>query len=81
MRAQLETIIRGYGLERIDAVGERFDPSLHEAVNIAPVTDPARHGLVLAQAEPGYRFGERLLRPAKVVVGKRSTDLGAVDRR
>ena len=70
VRSQLEGVLRGYGVERIDATGMRFDPKLHEAISVAPVYEPAHHGLVLEQAEPGYRFGERLLRPAKVVVGR-----------
>ena len=70
VRAQLENVLRGYGVERIDALGARFDPRVHDAVQVAPVRDPARHGLVLEQIEPGYRFGDRLLRPAKVVVGR-----------
>jgi molecular chaperone GrpE len=70
VRAQLEGVLRGYGVGRIDAVGARFDPNIHEAIQVAPVRDPAHHGIVLEQAEPGYRFADRLLRPAKVVVGR-----------
>lgn len=70
IRAQLENVLRGYGVERIDAAGTRFDPKVHDAIQVAPVRNPAHHGLVLEQVEPGYRFGERLLRPAKVVVGQ-----------
>jgi molecular chaperone GrpE (heat shock protein) len=70
VRQQLEGVLRGYGVERIDATGQPFDPSLHEAIGIAAVADPRRHGVVAHQAEPGYRFAGRLLRPAKVTVGK-----------
>jgi molecular chaperone GrpE len=70
VRHQLEGVLRGYGVERIDAIGQRFDPSVHEAIGVTPVGDPARHGLIVQQAEPGYRFASRLLRPAKVSVGK-----------
>jgi molecular chaperone GrpE len=70
VRVQLENVLRGYGVERVDALGARFDPKVHDAIQVAPVRDPARHGLVLEQVEPGYRFGNRLLRPAKVVVGQ-----------
>ncbi|HEU4732435.1 MAG TPA: nucleotide exchange factor GrpE [Kofleriaceae bacterium] len=70
VRHQLEGVLRGYGVERIEAVGQRFDPSLHEAIGVTPVADPARHGVIVQQAEPGYRFGAKLLRPAKVSVGK-----------
>ena len=70
VRSQLEGVLRGYGVERIDATGQRFDPKQHEAISVVPVFEPAQHGLVLEQVEPGYRFGDRLLRPAKVVVGR-----------
>ena len=70
VRAQLEHVLDGYGVERIEATGARFDPALHEAISVMPVRDVALHGKVLEQLEPGYRFGERMLRPAKVVVGR-----------
>lgn len=70
VRQQLEGVLRGYGVERIDARDQRFDPGLHDAIGVAPVADPRLHGMVVEQLEPGYRFGGRLLRPAKVTVGK-----------
>ena len=70
VRQQLEGVLRGYGVERIDALDQVFDPSLHEAIGLVAVGDPRRHGVVIQQAEPGYRFAGRLLRPAKVSVGK-----------
>lgn len=71
VRSQLEGVLKSYGLTRIDAPrGVRFDPARHDAISVAPVYEPAHHGLVLEQVEPGYAFGERLLRPAKVVVGR-----------
>ncbi|MBA3541211.1 MAG: nucleotide exchange factor GrpE [Deltaproteobacteria bacterium] len=70
VRAQLEGVLRGYGVERIEAVGARFDPGVHDAISVVAVRDPARHGMVVDQIEPGYRLGDRLLRPAKVVVGR-----------
>lgn len=71
VRSQLEGVLKGYGVSRIEAPrGVRFDPARHDAISVAPVYEPAHHGLVLEQVEPGYAFGERLLRPAKVVVGR-----------
>ncbi|MDQ3369392.1 MAG: nucleotide exchange factor GrpE [Myxococcota bacterium] len=70
VRAQLESVLRGYGVERIDATHQPFDPAIHDAISVVAVHDPARSNRVLEQAEPGYRFGARLLRPAKVVVGR-----------
>lgn len=70
VRQQLEGVLRGYGVERIEALGQRFDPAVHEAVGMIAVDDPQRHGAVVHQAEPGYRMSGRLLRPARVSVGK-----------
>jgi molecular chaperone GrpE len=69
---QLVGVLKGFGVDRIDASNARFDPKLHEALSTVPVIDPLANGLVLDQIEPGYRFGEQLLRPAKVIVAKYS---------
>lgn len=70
VRSRLEGVLRGYGVERVDTKGQAFDPVRHDAVSVIPVADPRDHGRVLEQLEAGYRFGERWLRPAKVVVGR-----------
>ncbi len=55
------------GLVPIDAEGEPFDPECHEAVSFLPHGEvPAHH--VAVQIRRGYRFADRLLRPAQVVV-------------
>jgi molecular chaperone GrpE len=57
------------GIERIAAVGLPFDPSVHEAVQHLETADhPA--GAVAMELQAGYRMGERVLRPAMVVVAK-----------
>ena len=56
------------GLERISAAGEEFDPNLHEALLTEPV-ESARVGTVLEELVPGYRFKDRVIRPARVKVG------------
>jgi molecular chaperone GrpE (heat shock protein) len=70
IRSQLMRVLEGYGLERFGAVGERFDPRVHEAMDVAEVEDPAHHGTVVAEWQPGYRVGERVVRPARVQVGR-----------
>jgi len=57
------------GVEPIASVGSDFDPELHEAVDMAE-TDPENDGKIVAEYSRGYRFGGRLLRPARVQVGK-----------
>lgn len=68
VRTQLDGVLAQYGAERIEATGARFDPAIHEALTTIPITDPSRDRIVLEQLEPGYRFGDRVLRPAKVAV-------------
>ncbi len=57
------------GVEAVPSVGERFDPEIHQAVDTAEV-DAEQDGTVTAEYSRGYRFGTKLLRPAKVQVGK-----------
>lgn len=56
-----------WGLIPVDAVGERFDPNLHEAV-AHEASEDKPEGVVTKQWRRGYRLGERLIRPATVVV-------------
>lgn len=70
VRSQFAAVLTRYGIERIEARHQPFDPSLHEAIGTVPVSHPAAHNVVIDQVEAGYRFGERLLRPARVVVGR-----------
>jgi molecular chaperone GrpE len=63
-RKELETA----GLERIDPVGARFDPSLHEAVAALPPPTPEQDDHVAATFQAGYLFKGTLIRPARVQV-------------
>lgn len=55
------------GVSRIETVGAPFDPTIHEAV-AREASAEYPEGIILKEWTGGYRFGERLLRPAKVVV-------------
>jgi molecular chaperone GrpE len=66
----LSQTLERFGVRRISALGERFDPKLHEAV--MEVDDPTQPSGTVAQVvEQGYTIHGRLLRPARVVVSKR----------
>lgn len=74
VRATLRVLMRileSFDVRPIAALGERFDPSIHEA--IMEVDDPSRPpGAVTRVVEDGYTINDRLLRPARVVVSKRA---------
>lgn len=58
------------GVSRIMALGSPFDPNLHEAVSVLPVDDPAQDGVVMAVMNEGFILNDKVLRPARVAVGK-----------
>jgi len=64
---QLNDFLADHGLQPIEAVGQKFDPNLHEAIAHEPSNEvPEEH--VVRQTRRGYRFKDRLLRPSSVVV-------------
>jgi molecular chaperone GrpE len=67
---QMDTILARRGVERIGVVGEPFDPERHEAVGISENADFPDH-TVLDVARSGFALGDRVLRPAQVIVSRR----------
>ena len=72
VRRELLTHLEKLGVTHVPALGEPFDPQLHEAMALVPVTDAAQDGRVISVLREGYAIGEECLRPAGVAVGKRS---------
>jgi molecular chaperone GrpE len=66
-----EQALISVGVEPIASVGTDFDPELHEAVDMAPAEED---GKIIKEYSRGYRFGDKLLRPARVQVGKAMAD-------
>jgi molecular chaperone GrpE len=57
------------GVEAVDPKGEKFDPQVHEALSTQPA-DGVESGVVIETMQKGYRLGEQLIRPARVVVSE-----------
>jgi len=66
---QFKNVLAEAGLEEVEALGKPFDPNLHEALSQQETPD-VPEGQVVQQLRKGYRFRDRLLRPASVVVAK-----------
>lgn len=65
---QLCGLLKAHGVEELEATpGEAFDPTVHEAMSAIPSPDVAEGGIVQVMNR-GYKLGERVLRPARVVV-------------
>src|SRR6266487_1771934 len=67
VQKQLSDLLAENGLQPIEAEGKPFDPNLHEAIAHEP-SDHVPEGIVLRQTRRGYRYKDRLLRAAKVIV-------------
>lgn len=68
--SQLKEVLSNHGIAPFDSVGEKFDPHLHEAVEVEE-TDDVEEGTIVQEFIKGYRCGERPIRPARVKVAKR----------
>jgi molecular chaperone GrpE len=70
VQKQMHAVLARHGVERVEAEGTTFDPELHEAVGVRD-TDEAPRNTVVDVVRAGYRVGDRVLRPARVIVSKR----------
>ena len=69
IQQQLWDTLRKEGLKEIDAIGQPFDPTKHEAIMAIESNDhPAE--TVVAEVERGYTLNDKVLRPSKVVVSR-----------
>ena len=66
---QLLTVLKQLGVEPIEAEGRPFNPHLHEAVSYQETKNTA-DDFIIQQLRKGYKFKDRLLRPATVIVAK-----------
>ncbi len=67
---KLQVILEAQGLSQIKALGEPFDPRLHEAA----MQGKGKEGVVVGELQKGYKFRHRVLRPTRVVVGSGEED-------
>ena len=71
VRRQFLLKLEGFGVKRIEADRQPFDPALHEAISSVPATSADQDGMVVGTVRTGYRIGDDVLRPAAVAVAKK----------
>src|SRR6202171_2349186 len=71
--AMVVTALQRFGVRKIETVGAAFDPSLHDAI-LEQDPSSERPGTIIGVMEDGYMIGDRLLRPARVIVAGRSSN-------
>lgn len=67
---QMRSILESHNVAKIVAEGEAFDPTFHEAIAMEH-SEEHPEGTILGEIEPGYRMGEKVIRPARVKVSKK----------
>jgi molecular chaperone GrpE len=67
-RRQLLDVLNRNGLRQIEALGQPFDPNLHEAIMQAEPQEGQQPGQVVEELRPGYRLNDRVIRPSLVKV-------------
>jgi molecular chaperone GrpE len=72
---QVKDFLAEMNVEVVDAAGKAFDPAVHEAMGQEP-SDEVGEGVVLRQLRKGYRLGDRLIRPANVIVSSGAPKAG-----
>jgi molecular chaperone GrpE len=66
---QMDVVLTHQGVERIGAPGDRFDPERHEAIAVEPSGEVPERTIAAVQ-QSGYAIGDRVIRPAQVVVAR-----------
>lgn len=67
---KLRMTLQNKGLKKMESVNQPFDTDLHEAITEIPAPNPDMIGKVIDEIEPGYYLNDKLIRHAKVIVGK-----------
>ncbi len=75
---QMLYILKSHGVEQVASVGEKFDPTKHEAM-LQKSENDAEDDIVLEEFQKGYRLNERVLRPSKVIVNKLASESDSRD--
>jgi len=73
VNSNLDTLLKSYNIEPFESVGEKFDPSKHEAIHVIEQNDE-ENDKILEETEIGYKIKDKILRPAKVIVAKKSAE-------
>ncbi len=66
---QMLDILKSHGVEQIKALGEKFEPALHQAI-MQQAKPEQEENIVLEEFQKGYKLNGRVIRPTKVIVNK-----------
>jgi len=67
---QFIDVLKGYNVEEIKALGEKFDPALHESIGEVSVSDEKDDNIVAEETRKGYKLNKKVIRPTQVKINK-----------
>ena len=67
---KLKSLLAAKGLKPMETINEEFNPDIHEAITEVPVPNEKQKGKVIDEIQKGYYLNDKIIRYAKVVVGK-----------
>lgn len=70
VQRQFMNVLGSMGVKEVPSIGEKFSPEFHEAVAMIEVAEPEQDGLIMEEFMKGYILSEKVIRPARVQVGK-----------
>ncbi|MCM8804210.1 MAG: nucleotide exchange factor GrpE [Candidatus Omnitrophica bacterium] len=73
LKKEFTKLLEGLGVKKINAIGEKFDPKLHEGVGFIE-TDEVEEGIIIEEEKSGYIYNDRVIRPSLVKVAKKMKD-------
>lgn len=79
VQRQFVDVLKKLGVDVIPAEGAAFSPRVHEAVFVTDVNEPEKDGMVLRELQKGFMLSDKVIRPAKVEVGRYAEDQGPQD--
>lgn len=70
LHSQFTDILKGYDVEEIKIMGERFDPAKHEAIGEVSASEEKEDGMVAEEIRKGYKIRNKIIRPTQVKINK-----------
>lgn len=67
---KLKSTLEARGLKQLESIGQEFNPEVHEAITEIPAPSEEMKGKIIDEIESGYSLNDKMLRYAKVIVGK-----------
>ena len=69
IKGQIEKLLKGFGVEKIKTIGEKFNPKWHEVVSKEMAEDKEKD-IIIKELQAGYKMHESVIKPAKVIISE-----------